>query len=102
MTLRKRMHVAIADIQTAAKNAESEFARFHPAGTHADVRASHDRHIEGLREAYRIICEFGNAPEDFEALLKLRAETPKEFAAFMLWVNEELKPTAPADAKAAA
>jgi len=102
MTLRKRMLGAIQDIETAAKSIDADFQRYAHVGISPDIQRAHDLHMEGLREAYRIIADFGNAPEDFEALLNLRAKSIPAFDAIVNLARQELaRSDAPAEEKAA-
>lgn len=96
-TLRKRMLGALGDIETAAKFIEADWQRHRHVGIHPDAQAAHDLHMAGLRDAWRIIADFGDAPEDFELLMKLRAEKRSDFDAIMVLVKIELerKPVEP-------
>jgi hypothetical protein len=103
MTLRKRMHVALPEITLAAHHAESNWRRYERIDNEGDIRIAHERHMEGLREAYRLIAQFGEAPEAVEKMLALHAKSPKAFDAIMVWVGIELaRADAPAEQAEAA
>lgn len=103
MTLRKRMHMALPEITLAASRAEANWRRFERLDNEGDIRISHERHMEGLREAYRLIVQFGEAPEAVERMLQLHVKSPKAFNAIMVWVDIELaRADAPAEEPRAA
>ena len=100
--LRKRIIAALDEIETVSKRTERDFQRYESMDTSGDMRRAHNLHMDGLRDAWRILNDFGAAPDDFEALLQLQKAKPKEFAAFMLWVKEEIERPAPAEQAEAA
>lgn len=100
--LRKRIHAALTEIELAANRTDRDFQRYESLDTDGDMRLAHSKHMDGLRDAWRILSELGAAPEDIEALLKLQKEKPAEFAAIMVLVRIELERPASAEQARAA
>lgn len=100
--LRNRIIAAQEELKLAASRIDRDFERHMSLDTDGGIRRAHNLHMDGLRDAWRILEEIGAAPDDFTALMELQKTKPKEFAAFMLWVKEEIERPAPAEAKEAA
>ena len=67
-----------------------------------DVADAWGRDIAALDLASKTVMAVAEDPENFGKVMELRAKKPKEFAAFMLWVKEELERPAPAEQAEAA
>jgi hypothetical protein len=102
MTLRKRIIASQAELQLAAGRIDRDFERFASLDTDGDMRRAHNLHMDGLRDAWRILNEVGVVVDDIEALLKLQTHDPKAFDAIMVLVRIELERPAPAETKVAA
>lgn len=89
--LRDRIPAALAEIELAAGRADRDFQRYENMDTSRDMRRAHNLHMDGLRDGWRILNEIGVAADDIADLMRLRAEKPKVFDGFMLWVREELQ-----------
>lgn len=101
MTLRKRILAAMGELELASRRIDRDFQRYTSLDTDGDMHRAHNRHMDGLRDAWRILTEVGNAPEDIETLLTLLKDKPAEFAAIMVLVRNELERPAPAEQVAA-
>lgn len=88
--LRQRMLFALSEIKGAADFIEKDWNRYQHVGIDPDIRAAHDLQTEGMREAYRIIMVFGDAPEAYEVMIELRALAPALFDSVINIGRQEL------------
>lgn len=90
-SLRQRIIAAQEELQLAASRIDRDFERHMSLDTDGDIRRAHNLHMDGLRDAWRILEEIGAAPADFEALLVLHKRSPKAFEAHMVHIRLELE-----------
>ena len=101
----------LVDAATACENAAREIELDFPRSELSDpmvkplrreLVAVRQRDIGSLKLAAATIKAIAEDPESYGLLVKLRAEKPKEFAAIMVLVQNELEPPAPAEQARAA
>lgn len=83
---------AADDVAKASKLVKEQWEMWVQEDTHPDIVRAHEYHVNGLRNAWKILNAIANAPaDDLAALLTLHDRSPKAFEAHMVHIRLELE-----------
>jgi hypothetical protein len=102
--LMKRAPAAMTEVELVSRRTDRDFERYVSFDTDGDIKRAHALHMDGLRDAWRILNEIAADPDGYAVIMELRAKKKWVFDSCVLLAKQELaaKDEAPADRARAA